>query len=85
MKWVKCFLGEKMRNGSYRITHDKIYEVYSQENCKPYQFWIICDNGTKGRFDVSNLEDLKPHEFGFIDAVLELRDNKINQLLNVNN
>lgn len=80
MKWVKCFFGEKMRNGSYRITHDKIYEVYSQENCKSHQFYIICDNGSKGRFHVS-LDNLKPHEFGFIDATSEVRDNKLNQLL----
>ena len=84
MKWVKCFLGEKVRKGSYRVTHDKIYEVYSRENCNEEEFWIICDNGTKARFCVSYLlEDLNPHEFGFVDAVAEVRDNKLNELLNV--
>jgi len=83
MKWVKCFFAEKVRNGSYRITHDKIYEVYSRENCDSHQFWIICDDGTLGRFHVSNLDDLKPHEFGFIEVTAEVRDNKINQLLNI--
>lgn len=81
MKWVKCFFGEKVRKGSYRITHEKVYEVYSREDCKSEQFFIICDNGTLGRFHVSNLEDLKPHEFGFIDATSEVRDNKINEIL----
>lgn len=81
MKYVKCFFGEKTRRGSYRITHDKIYEVYSQEDCKSHQFWIICDNGTIGRFHVSNLDNLKSHEFGFIDVTAEVRDNKINEIL----
>lgn len=83
MKWVRCFFGEKVRKGSYRITHDKIYEVYSRENCNEKEFWIICDDGTLGRFSISDLEYLKDHEFGFIDAVAEVRDNKLNELLNV--
>ena len=83
MKCVKCFFGEKVRKGSYRITHDKIYEVYSRENCNESEFLIICDNGTLGRFFISDLEDLRHHEFGFIDATAEIRDNKLNELLNV--
>ena len=79
MKWVKCFLGEKVRNGKFRITHDKIYQVYSTEHCADDDFWIICDNGEKGRFTLN--PDCKPHQFGFIDATAEMRDIKINQIL----
>jgi len=78
MKWVKCFLGEKVRNDKFRITHDKIYQVYSTENCSDGDFWIICDNGEKGRFTLRY--DCKPHQFGFIDVISEIRNDKLKQL-----
>lgn len=87
MKYVKCFFGDKTKYGFYRITHDKIYEVYSREKCGDKEFWIICDNGSIARFCLSYLiEDIKPHEFGFIDVTAEImtseRDSKLNKILN---
>ena len=85
MKYVKCFIGENVRERkgtNWRITHDKIYEVvrFSSETYKPNQFHIVCDDNSIGSFTIS--ESCGPAEFTFMIATAEIRDNKINQILN---
>jgi hypothetical protein len=80
MKYVRCIFSEEFlkTKPSWRITHDKIYEVYSYENCKKNEFWIMCDNMTKGKYD---LDTNKSYGFIFEDATAEIRDRKIKNIL----
>ena len=83
MKFVKCFIGENVRGRvNWRITHDKIYEVlrFSSETYKPNQFHIVCDDNSIGVFTIS--ESCDPTQFTFMNADAEVRDNKINSILN---
>ena len=89
MKYVKCLysteeLFKQLNIYSapvHRVTHDVIYEVFSRENCNEHQFWIICDDGTKGKFGIS--QRTSPCSQGtiyFVDATQELREEKLNLL-----
>lgn len=71
MKWVKCLYSV---NHQYALTTiGKIYEVLSFDN---EVVCIINDDGEKDCF--MNTRDV----IWFEDATAEIRDNKINQILN---
>jgi len=88
MQKIKCIFGDNTK-GKFRVTHNKIYEVFSYENCDYDEFWIICDDGSKGKFCLTKYKNIKEvnsisklNEVFFVD-VNELRDNKINEILNI--
>lgn len=85
MQKIKCIFGDNTK-GKFRVTHNKIYEVFSYENCDYDEFWIICDDGSKGKFCLTKYKEVnsisKLNEVFFVD-VNELRDNKINEILNI--
>ncbi len=73
MKWIKCVIKH-----AANLTYDKIYEVQESH----YSDWsgntygkIINDSGKLVEYDISN-------EYFFIDATPEVRQMKINQILN---
>lgn len=83
MKHIKCLFTEKqleiekLRNKPYhRVTHNKVYEVYSIEGCDEDEFWIICDDKTKGRFQLEQIEN----DVYFINYTQEIREEKLKEL-----
>jgi hypothetical protein len=84
MKYVKCLYSTeelfKQHNlftaPVHRVTHNVIYKIFSRENCNEDEFWIICDDGTKGRFRLNKTEE----DVYFVDATQELREEKLNLL-----
>jgi len=72
MKHIKCLFTEKqleiekLRNKKYhRVTHNKVYEVYS-----------ICDDKTKGKFQLDQIEN----DVYFINYTQEIREEKLKEL-----
>ena len=84
MKYVKCLysteeLFKQLNIYSapvHRVTHDVIYEIFSLANCEENEFWIVCDDSSKGRFRLNKTEE----DVYFVDATQELREEKLNQL-----
>lgn len=84
MKYVKCLysteeLFKQLNIYSapvHRVTHDVIYEVFSLANCEENEFWIVCDDSSKGRFRLNKTEE----DVYFVDATQELREEKLNTL-----
>ena len=84
MKYVKCLysteeLFKQLNIYSapvHRVTHDVIYEVFSLANCEENEFWIVCDDSSKGRFRLNKTEE----DVYFVDATQELREEKLESL-----
>lgn len=84
MKYVKCLysteeLFKQLNIYSapvHRVTHDVIYEIFSLANCEENEFWIVCDDSSKGRFRLNKTEE----DVYFVDATQELREEKLNTL-----
>lgn len=90
MKYVKCLysteeLFKQLNIYSapvHRVTHNVMYKIFSRENCNEDEFWIICDDGTKGRFGISQAKNgiIDQGTIYFVDATQELREEKLNTL-----
>lgn len=84
MKYVKCLysteeLFKQLNIYSapvHRVTHDVIYEIFSLANCEENEFWIVCDDSSKGRFRLNKTEE----DVYFVDATQELREEKLKKL-----
>lgn len=84
MKYVKCLysteeLFKQLNIYSapvHRVTHDVIYEIFSLANCEENEFWIVCDDSSKGRFRLNKTEE----DVYFVDATQELREEKLESL-----
>ena len=84
MKYVKCLysteeLFKQLNIYSapvHRVTHDVIYEIFSLANCEEDEFWIVCDDSSKGRFRLNKKEE----DVYFVDATQELREEKLKSL-----